>query len=585
MKTKNLSSWKTLLSIVLLVFKTIPVLTIMFNVLGLFTGILAGMTTIVNDFLFNKISDAAAMKDAKILYSPILIYGIFLLVQQIINAFSSFMRSPMLKENRRVMYGKILLKASKIAPESFEDPAFLDDINKAQESVNTLVYIATTFTRIFILSMPVLIINGVYLFRLKPVLLFSLLLAMIPIMIMQVIRTKYFANLEEKSAPLRRECDYYEKIICDREYFKETRLLGAFEFFKSMFSNAIISLNSNIWKTEKKTAIIEISFRIVSTVGYCSIIYLLFILLMNKEISVASFAVVLTSVSTFIQTLENIVSGNFTVISGDLGKAGNLLRFLRMEESVQNDDLKKTTEDIVLNNVSFKYPGNDEYAVKDVSLQIKKGEIIAVVGANGAGKSTLVRLISGIYKPTKGEVILHGINTKHGSNKVLFENVSAIFQKYRRYMMTLSENITISSEKENDIIESLKAADVDITGLPDGLDTMLSREFGGTDLSGGQWQRIAISRGYYRDHNIIFLDEPTAAIDPIEETKIYNKFTDISKGKTTVIVTHRMGSVKIADRIYVLESGSIAEYGTHEELLKANGLYAGMWSSQAQWYN
>jgi len=226
-------------------------------------------------------------------------------------------------------------------------------------------------------------------------------------------------------------------------------------------------------------------------------------------------------------------------------------------------------------------------------LQVKAGETIAIVGENGAGKTTLVKLMTGIYLPAEGDVKIGGIDTSKISPQFLYSGISGVFQKYQRYKITLEENITISSMeyKENeklkvDLERAISKSDliIDEEKFPKGYETMLSREFDGVDLSGGQWQRIAIARGFYRGHNMIVLDEPTAAIDPVEETKIYRKFAEMSKGKTSIIVTHRLGSAKIANRIIVMDNGKISEIGTHEELMEKKGKYAQMYEAQSKWY-
>lgn len=185
---------------------------------------------------------------------------------------------------------------------------------------------------------------------------------------------------------------------------------------------------------------------------------------------------------------------------------------------------------------------------------------------------------------------IDGVPTSDIRTTGLFGLMSGVFQKFQKYQMTLRENVMISSlsEERNDdsLLEILKKADVDIDSqsYPEGLDTMLSREFEGVDLSGGQWQRVSIARGINRDSKIIVLDEPTAAIDPIEETKIYKKFKEISDERTTILVTHRLGSARIANRIVVMENGHVAEIGTHDELISKKGTYFDLFMSQAQWY-
>jgi ATP-binding cassette subfamily B protein len=226
--------------------------------------------------------------------------------------------------------------------------------------------------------------------------------------------------------------------------------------------------------------------------------------------------------------------------------------------------------------------------VDNVSIEIKPGETIAVVGENGAGKTTLVRLLTGLYTPTSGKITLNGMKTSEVNNKSLFDGISGVFQNFQRYKMTLGENIKISdffNFYQTDLVLSESGVDFENNNtFPNEKNTMLSREFDGIDLSGGEWQRVAIARGLYRRHNIIVLDEPTAAIDPIEESRIYRKFVEISKEKTAIIVTHRLGSTKIADRVIVMDKGKIINIGSHDELMQNCKLYSEMFNAQAVWY-
>ncbi|MCI8790176.1 MAG: ABC transporter ATP-binding protein [Lachnospiraceae bacterium] len=200
--------------------------------------------------------------------------------------------------------------------------------------------------------------------------------------------------------------------------------------------------------------------------------------------------------------------------------------------------------------------------------------------------------MTGLYEPTEGTVRIGNTDISKAEYRSIFENMSGVFQKYQRYALTLRENVRIAdfgSGRSDGMIEKLLGENhIDSRNrhvFPEGLDTVLSREFDGTELSGGLWQRIAIARGFYRDSDIIVLDEPTAAIDPLEESAIYRKFVEIAENKTAVIVTHRLGSAKIAERIIVMQGGKIVETGSHDELMGQGGVYAAMFRAQAKWYN
>ncbi|MGN0182010.1 MAG: ABC transporter ATP-binding protein [Candidatus Ornithomonoglobus sp.] len=234
-------------------------------------------------------------------------------------------------------------------------------------------------------------------------------------------------------------------------------------------------------------------------------------------------------------------------------------------------------------------PNYHKPAIDNINLTIKKGEHIVVVGENGSGKTTLSKLITACYEPEWGYITIDGQNISDLRKKSYLEQFSIVCQNFVRYNMTLRENIAMSDTKAMQDDERLKAAarcagvddTVEIIG---GYDTQLGREFGGVELSGGQWQKLAIARGLFRDAPIIILDEPTAALDPLVEYEILTDFTEMTKDRTSIIISHRIGICAKADRIIVMKDGQIAEEGAHKELIEKGGEYSRMWSAQADWY-
>lgn len=308
----------------------------------------------------------------------------------------------------------------------------------------------------------------------------------------------------------------------------------------------------------------------------------------SGEISVGAFAAVFSSISLVFSVMEAIIIRNLGVVSHNIGQAKNFLSFLKLPESKGEIKQIDVSQGIEMRNVCFRYPGSDYYALENINLSIAPGETIAIVGENGAGKSTLIKLLAGIYRPTEGEVNIGGESTKAVQPSCYYRFMSAAFQKFQRYKLSLRDNVEISdfNQKERDTEEVLNSMDlyVEPNIFSEGMETILSSEFDGVDISGGLWQRIAIARALYRKCAIIFLDEPTAAIDPIEESKVYKQFSLLSQNKMAIIITHRLGSAKIADRILVMDKGQIIETGTHEELINQNGKYAMMYQLQAGWY-
>ncbi len=239
-----------------------------------------------------------------------------------------------------------------------------------------------------------------------------------------------------------------------------------------------------------------------------------------------------------------------------------------------------------LENASFRYPDTDRDVVHDLNLEIAAGEHIALLGENGAGKSTLVRLIAGLYTPTIGHV--------YQDDSIATDNrddIGAVFQDFERWQLPLRDNVGFGNINEisDDTAIHLALEKSDLGNLPqeleDGLDTWLGREFGERDLSGGQWQRLAIARAFFRNARLLILDEPTAALDPLAEQRLLERFRELAAGKTAITISHRIGPARSADRILVMDRGQVIEDGTHESLMNRNGMYASMFRSQQEWYN
>lgn len=340
----------------------------------------------------------------------------------------------------------------------------------------------------------------------------------------------------------------------------------------------------------KKSNFIELAMKSITLVGYIGVLILLFQSLVNNKISVGAFGAVLSSIALMFSAMEELICTQIGAVTKNLSSVINLMKFLGIKE--RTGEQREIEEDIKIDfkNVSFKYPESKRYSLEDISFTIYPNETIAIVGENGSGKTTLAKLLLGLYLPTKGEILINEVESSKISSESIFNKFSAVFQKFQRYKMTVKDNVTISDIKNYDkekVLECLKEADIDLENkiFSKDTDTMLSREFDGIELSGGQWQRLAIARGIYKFNNMIVLDEPTSAIDPLEESILFEKFKEISQNKTSIIITHRMGTVKIADRIIVLENGKILESGTHDELLNNNGRYKEMYSAQSKWYN
>jgi ATP-binding cassette, subfamily B, bacterial len=387
---------------------------------------------------------------------------------------------------------------------------------------------------------------------------------------------------------------YYERQDRYREYARssgDTRIFGAFSFFDKLYYD-----NRKKWyKIERnsdfKVRWISSVFQLTKIVGLVGILLILVRLIINDSISAGEGAAVLASISTMYSYFENL----FSTIKGNTELKPYIDNFFKFiddtEEGEEKENIVPEVQKLGIQaeNIYFTYPGTNEPAINGINLKINPGELIAVVGENGSGKTTLSKLLMGIYVPDEGEIKIGGRKASNTKQDALFSKTSAVFQDYIHYTaLTLSDNVLISSyEKESGtegVASALGECSLDISSFPQGLSTIMGKKFDGAELSGGQWQRVAMARGLYRTSEWLVLDEPTAAIDALEEDRMYRRFAQLANGKTAMIITHRLASARIANRIIVMDKGKIIEEGRHEELIEKNGKYAEMWTAQASSY-
>jgi ATP-binding cassette subfamily B protein len=583
---KKYTFFRSFIRVLPMVFRAAPIV----YSLAMLSAIVAGVGSGAIFTLMQRFFDSVALyiggqADLRPVIAAALLLAALTIGLQLLTIVRNFLGGQNYMKIMGAFFRHLHQKSTKLHPGVFEDAATLDMISRARRGarccMNLVFLVVDTLTSFA----PFFIYMGFYLFSLNPVLLLAILLTFLPCLMSLAVNIRIQNKLEWYAAPLHRQLEHFENCVGDRAYFKETRMLGAFPYFIGMFRETLELLIKKERSAYNKARIVELGPRIFTVLGYAGILYILFSTLMSGKISVGAFAAVFASIDGMFSRMESAVTEQGLSMSYNIAPAINFLRFLDLPEHKGADGALNAAEGIVFDNVTYTYPGSAKPAVSGLSFRIEPHDTIAIVGENGAGKTTLVKLLMGLLLPTSGEVTIGGRSTAKTSPGSLFGGQSAVFQKYQRYWMTLSQNIRISEmKKEDSPDEAATCADLHTDSLPEGMDTVLSKEFGGTDLSGGQWQRVAIARGLYRSHDFIILDEPTASIDPIEETKVYEEFAKICKGKTAVIVTHRLGSARIANRIFVLDGGHIDDVGTHEELVAKGGLYARMFKAQAQWY-
>lgn len=483
---------------------------------------------------------------------------------------------------------KLERKVRDVPAEWFEHREFLDFLEKAYKGTGYCFALLVPMLRFLFKYGPYCVLMGLYLKRYDPVLALCVVLIFIPAFASMVIRPDLIFELEDHAAPARRMDAYLKKCVGGPEYFKETRTLGISGHFKSKFLENVKLLNGYIWKAQKKIKLVELMTTLFSVFGYGGVMVLLVVSLLRGRITTALYASVFSSITLMYAMCDDAAYHFLSPFDG-VAIVNSFVALIKGKLPERKDRPVDFSKPIVAEDITFSYPGADKPALDHVSFRVRAGETIAIVGNNGSGKTTLSKILLGIYTPKSGSVKFGDVDIGEISSKSVGVGMSAVFQNFLKYKMSVEDNIRISDPGRQDraALENCAAQfdmDFEAGQFAEGRDTILSREFGGTELSGGQWQKIAIMRGMYRDREVMVLDEPTSAIDPLEETRLYQKFAEMAEGRTAFIVTHRIGLTKIADRIMVMDRGRLVQTGTYEELEKEEGMFREMLQAQKKWY-
>lgn len=398
-----------------------------------------------------------------------------------------------------------------------------------------------------------------------------------------------------KMTDLNQKLGYVEELPDDFSAAKDIRIYSMASWLRECYHD--LSEQRAKWDrtTVKKSFFSRIADLIVILIrdggAYALLIYMFY----NGEIGIDEFVLYFAAISSFASWVGGIIScwNKANTVSLNLCDFREFVDYPEYDGIgiAQAADHMNTVPEIEFRNVSFRYDGAEQDTIHDLSLRIKSGEKLALVGLNGAGKTTLVKLLCGLYRPTSGEIFFNGIPLSDFKREDYYKLVSPVFQEIRTAFFSLAETVSGKSTAETD----LKKAEIcirqaglgsKIDALPNGIHTKLNKKvhINGTELSGGEAQKLMLARALYKDAPLLILDEPTAALDPIAESKIYTEFNVMAKSKTSLFISHRLASTSFCDRIILLENGNITEEGTHQELIAANGKYKELFDMQSCWY-
>ena len=421
-----------------------------------------------------------------------------------------------------------------------------------------------------------------------PVLVGISLLSVFPYLIVRLVRGKEFYELKRYQAAGERRRNYLYHLFGDKQAVKELRIFEIEDYIEQKMYAARDNMKQEVWNFKKRDMRSLLICEIFCKSGYLLSIFSTILLLLHQVLNVGMMAAALAAFTSF-QTAAKY----FLVSLGRIPECAAFVKdyydFMDMEEAEKGTEkLCSDFDSIKVKQLSFSYPGRKTPAVSNLSFTIKRNEVVAIVGNNGSGKTTLVKLLTGLYQAQKGQIYYGRQNLRSLDPEEFYKQISFVSQDFIKYELTVRENIGIGDWKQMEntdkIYMLLHQVGLETFIFQASVNQLLGNEFGGRELSVGQWQKLAIARGMMKDSSVIFLDEPTAALDPLMETKVLKMFLKIAREKTAIIVSHRIGICKEVDKIIVMKEGKIAEIGNHEELLAEKGEYYRLYTMQQKWY-
>lgn len=489
---------------------------------------------------------------------------------------------------------ELMYKAATIDLAMYENARFYDKLERARrQTTGRVVLMSMVLGQIQDLITILFLSAGLVAF--EPWLILLLMVAVIPSFISEAYFSRFSYSLVRSWTPQRRELDYLRYIGASVETAKEIKVFGLDNFLANRFKK----IGDEYYKVNKSLAIRRTIWgsllQIVSVASYYGAYILIILRTVKGSLSIGDLTFLSGSFNRLQNQLQNLLS-TFTRITESALYLQDYYDFLELKPSIidaadAKESPTKVSEGLRFENVGFKYPGTEIWALRNLNFTLRSGEKLALVGENGSGKTTLVKLIARMYDPSEGTIYLDGTDIKSFKIQSYRKLIGVIFQDYVRFSFKANENIAIGNidhlQSQSDIERSatLSLADKVIEKLPLKYDQILGQRFtGGIDLSGGEWQKVALARAYMRDASIVILDEPTASLDARAEYEVFKRFAELTKGKTAVIISHRFSTVRMADRILVLQKGNMLELGSHEELLESKGLYYELFSLQAKGY-
>lgn len=579
---------------------------ILFSMLfiSVFTGLMPVVGSIISSEILNALQDVIEGASAAVFWGSavmllLVFYFVYKIFNQVINRFNTAVTRIAGEKVVRHVKLQIMNKAKEVDISAFDLPDFYEKLENAnrEAGVRPITVLSSTFDAI---SKAISLISYVIILMTAPNMWWAALIMIVVSVPTAAVsfsyRKKNYTYMRRRSKD-RRQMNYYSDIMVNKDMVKEIRMFGLGDKFTDSFDKVFDGYYAGIRSLIFRENAWQISITVLSSAVNCVFFAMIAFKVFSGEIQIGDYSLYTGALTSIASTVSSLIAVSASVYEGTLF-IDNLIAFMNVKPQVVPNTAtpervkRGQAHTFEFVNVSFKYPESDKYVLRNINLTVRPGETAVLVGLNGAGKTTFIKLLTRLYDPTEGQILLDGKDLKSYDVRELYGMFGIIFQDFGKYAFSVQENIEFGDvngeHAPTDVKAAAAAADATdfIERLPDGYATPLMRYFepNGTELSIGQWQKLAIARAFYSKSDVLILDEPTASLDPIAEQEIFRQFDELRRDKTTIFVSHRLSSATIASKIIVLEYGRLIEEGTHRELMDRHGRYYELFTAQAQRY-
>lgn len=528
------------------------------------------------------------------LWVPVLLLAALTAATSIIGAVQAHLQRLLGERVARSMWDQVLEVSTGVGLANFESPDFFNRLQRVQSNALSRPYQVTQGLIAMGGALAAGFGVGAALVSISPLLLPLLLIGGLPVLFTSRRESRLEFDFAITQTPALRMRQYLTLVQTGREEAKEVRAFGLAAWLHTRFAGVYDAYLADLSRHLRRRATLSVLGNLGSAVVLVLTLAALVWMILADQVSVAGAGAAIVAIRMLATQIQALFAGVQRIFESGLFLE-DLRSFLTLAEPAREDvrgpEAPADFAVVGADRASFTYPGSEHPAVRDATVELRAGEVVAVVGENGSGKTTLAKLLAGLYEPSTGRIQWDGTDIRQWSLASVRSRIAVIFQDFVRYALSAEDNIAtgdVSQPPTEDRVrraaQAAGAAEA-IESMPRGYATPLSRLFaGGQDLSGGQWQRVAIARGYYRNAQLVILDEPSAALDPRAEHELFASLRHTLEGRTALFISHRFSTVRAADRIYVMDAGSVVEHGTHEELMAAEGQYAELFRVQAAAY-